>query len=324
MLRRSHSRGLGQNVRLILCFSPINELFQTYWPVAWKYVARLPIIFCFSLRNPPHFSQNSADSTSFTAKYAPNLGVSVAQIDCGSLVDAGIYNPITVGQQMDLTLNNKTRPPVFNFSMSSLANSPSPSRLTIMIQGAPFFRRWHAHSFITDLDNTAQESMNTMFVVRNVDDGLATGNFTPALRVYIDLDYEEGQLLRQDILDNRPIWQGDIRQLQSSTVIAVAPNQKGGFSATVLDASNNVPLPPDIFTLNQTENTAIYVVELAFATADLVTKVAYKDGSADAVFELILPIGTSWISAKWLRNGKDCTYWTDVGPATASWVTMPN
>ncbi|TFK78816.1 hypothetical protein K466DRAFT_606638, partial [Polyporus arcularius HHB13444] len=90
------STNLGDNVTLMLCFTPPTpRLFVDQFPIAWK-VTTLA----------------ATGRSSLNATWTANLGFSATQVGQGSIVTAGNYTPIQVGQTTTLLLDQTARPPV--------------------------------------------------------------------------------------------------------------------------------------------------------------------------------------------------------------------
>ncbi|TFK78817.1 hypothetical protein K466DRAFT_606639, partial [Polyporus arcularius HHB13444] len=94
------STNLGDNVTLMLCFTPpTSQLFVDQFPIAWK-VTTLA----------------ATGRSSLNATWTANLGFSATQVGQGSIVTAGNYTPIKVGQTTTLLLDQTARPPVLHWT----------------------------------------------------------------------------------------------------------------------------------------------------------------------------------------------------------------
>ncbi|KAI0712719.1 hypothetical protein C8T65DRAFT_646710 [Cerioporus squamosus] len=209
------STNLGDNVTLMLCFTPpVPKLFVDQFPIAWK-VTTLA----------------ATGRSSLNATWTANLGFSATQVGEGSIVTAGNYTPIKVGQTTTLLLDQTARPPVQHWTDPKTL----PGVTTVQAVNGTGGPAGIGIGFITDLDKPT-EDMSVALTWPNVGNTLAvTGDFTPILSAYVALDYQKSQLIRGDIQSVAPIWQANLLSLQANTTIVVSKDATGAYVAKQLN-----------------------------------------------------------------------------------------
>ncbi|KAI0637514.1 hypothetical protein C8Q77DRAFT_371929 [Trametes polyzona] len=186
---------LGGPCDLTLAFVPPNADFNSITPIAWK---------VFTLN----------DNGSFSWSWNDALAASRAVIDTNTgLVAADQYTPISRGQTTDLLLDRSKRPPEHYFT----------TPVTYQHQQARVMNRTGGYvdvgaGFITDLDGPNEE-MNPVIVLRRLaDQSPGFVNYTPVLKLWASLDYEESQLLDGSIHNVQPLWEGTLSQITGPLV----------------------------------------------------------------------------------------------------------
>ncbi|KAI0712718.1 hypothetical protein C8T65DRAFT_739293 [Cerioporus squamosus] len=339
------STNLGDNVTLMLCFTPpVPKLFVDQFPIAWK-VTTLA----------------ATGRSSLNATWTANLGFSATQVGEGSIVTAGNYTPIKVGQTTTLLLDQTARPPVQHWTDPKTL----PGVTTVQAVNGTGGPAGIGIGFITDLDKPT-EDMSVALTWPNVGNTLAvTGDFTPILSAYVALDYQESQLIRGDIQSVAPIWQSNLLSLQANTTIVVSKDATGAYVAKQLNFAEAEdfeadPIPASI-DVKDIVATRVYRATLSFASQSLVNdslktiiehllskgyrvRVTYLGKATDALIELILPLNTSCNQAEkevlgFIENhgfptraaikerggekkvySKDrISFWEDINPAKADW-----
>ncbi|RPD63485.1 hypothetical protein L227DRAFT_572635 [Lentinus tigrinus ALCF2SS1-6] len=209
------STNLGDNVTLMLCFTPpVPGLYRDQFPIAWK-------VTTLAARG----------RSSLNATWTSTLGFSATQVGEGSLVTAGNYTPIKAGQTTTLLLDQTANPPVQHWT-DPKDRSGVTSVQAVNRTGGP---AGIGIGFITNLDEPT-EDINLALTWPNVGNTLAvTGDFTPVLSAYIALDYQETQMIRGDIQSVDPIWKVNLLSLKPSTTIVISKDPTGAYIAKQLD-----------------------------------------------------------------------------------------
>ncbi|KAI0371219.1 hypothetical protein BV20DRAFT_1051639 [Pilatotrama ljubarskyi] len=284
---RFWSHNLGDNVTLMLCFTPPTpDLFVKQFPVAWKVT-----------------TLSATGGSVLDATYTNQLGFCMPQIGGNSkIVSASNYTPIGVGETTTLDLNTSINPPVYSFTPPV----PLPGTKGIQAVNNTGHPVTIALGFINEM-GTDNETMNPVLTWRNVGQGLAvTGEFTPVLRAYLTLNYQESEILKGEVKTLKPIWQENLASLGPKTSIHIIKDASGAFSAKTAVAMD-VPVIPKIPTDGKAR---VYKAELAFSSPRIVMKTAraigeylwgksyimkfiYKEGATEARVELTLPQGIS-------------------------------
>ncbi|RPD63484.1 hypothetical protein L227DRAFT_561598 [Lentinus tigrinus ALCF2SS1-6] len=345
------STNLGDNVTLMLCFTPpVPGLYRDQFPIAWK-------VTTLAARG----------RSSLNATWTSTLGFSATQVGEGSLVTAGNYTPIKAGQTTTLLLDQTANPPVQHWT-DPKDRSGVTSVQAVNRTGGP---AGIGIGFITNLDEPT-EDINLALTWPNVGNTLAvTGDFTPVLSAYIALDYQETQMVRGDIQSVDPIWKVNLLSLKPSTTIVISKDPTGAYIAKQLNSmeaeAEDVKVPDAIPVSIGSENvTRMYRATLSFAAQSLVSnslktiaehlhskgyrvKVTLLGKATDALIELVLPTSTSCNQAEKEvlgciedhgfpthiaikeRSGELLAYskdrfscWEDINPATNGWYIRKN
>ena len=61
--------------------------------------------------------------------------------------------------------------------------------------------------------------------------------FKPILKMYISLDYQQTQMLKAEIRDELPLWQGDMLSLGALTTLVIKRSPTGQYTATPITAN---------------------------------------------------------------------------------------
>ncbi|KAI0698785.1 hypothetical protein C8Q76DRAFT_757431 [Earliella scabrosa] len=279
---------LGNELTLMLCFMPpSSELFVTQFPIAWK-VTTL-----------------AADASSdFRVTWTSTLGVCAAELPDKLPAIARAYVPIRTGQTTSLRYN----PP--NYFWTAPRNKVGqPTAQAVNMTGG----RVHiGQGFMAD------EKYNMALVCKDVEHKEdVDGNFAPILKAYVAVDginYQQGELIREDMRGAKPIWEADLRKLgrRQPTVISIYKDADGEFKAkevinAAADAFRAEAIPPPLPIPCVSRH---YRATLAFETyqqvqdslADICkhlsakgyrVKVIVKSRDSDARLDLVLPDLTS-------------------------------
>ncbi|KAI0748742.1 hypothetical protein C8Q80DRAFT_1271100 [Daedaleopsis nitida] len=212
------SVNLGDNVSLMLCFTPpVQSLYQDQFPIAWK-------VTTLAARG----------RSAMNATYATQLGVSASQVGEGSLVTAGNYTPINVGESTTLQLDSTVNPHVYHWSDPEHCES----RSRVQAVNGTGQDTGIGLGFITDLGGPNEE-FNCAVMCPQVGAGVAvTAGFTPVLSAYVALDYQETQIVRGDIQSVAPIWSKNLLSLSATTTIAIIKDAMGGYEARQVTGAN--------------------------------------------------------------------------------------
>ncbi|KAI0743058.1 hypothetical protein C8Q80DRAFT_1192287 [Daedaleopsis nitida] len=337
------SNNLGDNVTLMLCFTPpSHELYRTQFPIAWK-VTTLA----------------AKGRSQMNATWTSTLGFAAAQVGAGQLVTAGSYTPIMPGESTTLTVDQTQSPPVYNWT--------TPKKLAGVkavqaINGTGGYAGIGL-GFITNLD-TPLEDMNTAIMYDHVGAGMSvTGEFTPVLKAYIALDYKETQIIKAEI-QSGAIWEKNLLSLGASTTIVISKNAMGGYEAQTLGANvgndKDIPLWKSIDSGLFSTGQRLYEVTLAFKakTRDDVVpimlpilsrlldqgykaKIVQKEYDTDIHLDIWLPFNASCADAEaqlagfiWddrlairerggairLYESAGFSYMVDINPASSAWT----
>ncbi|KAI0743060.1 hypothetical protein C8Q80DRAFT_951291 [Daedaleopsis nitida] len=290
------STNLGDNVSLMLCFTPpVQTLYKDQFPVAWK-------VTTLAARG----------RSVMNATYVSQLGFSASQVGEGSLVTAGNYTPIDVGESTTLQLDNTANPPVYHWT------DPEPRKGLTSVQAVNGTGQYSGIGlgFITDLDGP-NEDFNSAIMYPQVGAGLAvTAEFTPVLSAYVALDYQETQMIRADIQSVAPIWTKNLLSLGASTTIVITKNAMGGYEAQQIGANvgevddgvDGTEIPKSIDWFDG--QTRVYCATLSFPSSYSVqsslktlsehllkkgygVRLVFKGKTTEARIHLVLPMNTS-------------------------------
>ncbi|KAI0368158.1 hypothetical protein BV20DRAFT_1054156 [Pilatotrama ljubarskyi] len=220
------SEGLGASYKFTLAIVPPGEeTFKTMTPVAWK---------VFSLK----------DGDSYQVTWTDILAGCRATIDKSTSPTATVkaveYHPLKVTQTSDLLLDTAKRPPMYHFSDSvQLAEM---ERARIMNKTGTKVGSIGA-GFITDMD-TPEEAMNIVLASKIVDNGQETFvDYTPVAKMWVNLDYEESQLLDPGVNMVAPVWEQNLLELSGSEVtVLIKRDANDTITAAVSDGAKTAGL----------------------------------------------------------------------------------
>ncbi|KAI0637517.1 hypothetical protein C8Q77DRAFT_372085 [Trametes polyzona] len=159
-----------------------------------------------------------------------------------------------------------------------------------------------AAGFITDLDKP-DEAVHPVLVHRRLpDQSPAFVDYTPVLKLWASLDYEESQLLDSSVNNVKPLWEGTLTQLTGQLLNITVKRVNGqlvadGPTAVVVTRS---PLP------QQNNRLYTYTVELVFDNPSIVVE------GVTAIVNGLVPLG---YGAKFTQKGYD--------PEGALQLTLP-
>ncbi|RDX49613.1 hypothetical protein OH76DRAFT_1482987 [Lentinus brumalis] len=210
------SNNLQKDMTLMLCFTPPDaNLLVDLFPIAWK-------VTTFAAR-----AQGVLNVT-----WTADLAVSATQVE-GSLVTAGNYTPIRLGQTTKLHLDQATSPPIRYWSNPKALPNGDPDMIYAVNRTGR--QETIGIGFITDL-NTPDEDVSLALASPNVRDTLtlSAAAFTPLLTAYLvgvgDYDYKQGQLIKGDIVNETPIWMQHLPELQPNTTVVIGQDATGAYT----------------------------------------------------------------------------------------------
>ena len=103
---------------------------------------------------------------------------------------------------------------------------------------------------ITDLD-ADQEVMNPVLTWPGVStNGSVQTSFTPILRAYINTKYKDGDVVEADLAAVDPIWQNNLLNLTTDTIVLIKKRANGRYVAQAAEVntgdegSDGAKLPP--------------------------------------------------------------------------------
>ncbi|KAG2067489.1 hypothetical protein BDR04DRAFT_1233305 [Suillus decipiens] len=186
------SNDLGEETTILLTFdAEVEGLYDTVYPVVWK-------VFTFP----------KTGSRKFQVTYTDDLAFAEADIMDGNLTDTDTNLNLKPGQQTTLTLDNDDTlgfsPPVDGTNGYLTAKNK-----TGLVQDL-------AVGFLSPSQRILNRPVPALFI-KEVEDGSdAIVQWKPVLRIYLESDYEETEVLVNPI-DNTAIWEQDLRRLFRNT-----------------------------------------------------------------------------------------------------------
>ncbi|KAI0743059.1 hypothetical protein C8Q80DRAFT_951221 [Daedaleopsis nitida] len=298
------STDLGANLKLLLCFMPPSpELFVDRFPVAWKVT-----------------TLSAKGRSTFIATCTNVLGCCVAQVGRGQFVSASNHIPVSTGDQTTLMVDRTINPPAYYFTPPLKSTS---SQDAVQVVNGTNVPQNIGFGFITDVD-TDRELMHTVLMFPGVKPTFtALAQYIPVVRAYISMNYAEDEMLSADIMNVKPLWEGDMRELQSSTTVVVKRTPQGTYEAHELPGSlHKVPDESETWVSpkGSIEPAMLYSERSFHATmvfhyraddeqrfkhviAELVrrgytVRLSIKECENDVGVELLLPFGLSCAQAK--------------------------
>ncbi|KAI8986671.1 hypothetical protein BD414DRAFT_536591 [Trametes punicea] len=234
----------NQPVKITLAFIPPTADFTKVVPIAWR-------VFDLS------------DNATFNWTWNNILGACHADIDSDTgVVTPGEYTSLPIGDTSDLHVDITKRPPVYWFT------DPSPfGQQTARVVNRTGSYADIGGGFIVN-SGQSNEDIEPVLVCRSVPDGnSAYVNYTPILKLWVSLDYEESELLDVSIKDVPPLWQGDVSRITGKTVTINVKRDDNG--SIVVDGPKGAVLEK---TPGLAPHTLVYKVDLAFAVPGLVSE----------------------------------------------------
>ncbi|KAI0368188.1 hypothetical protein BV20DRAFT_1054177 [Pilatotrama ljubarskyi] len=210
------TKGLGQSYKFTLAIVPPGaETFKTMTPVAWK---------VFTLN----------DGESYQVTWTDSLAGCRAIIDRTTAPTATVkaveYQPIKAKRSSDLLLDSAKRPPVFHYSEP--APLPGQERARIVNRTGTKVDSIGA-GFVTGI-NTNNEAMNLVLASGPIEDGKEIYvDHTPVAKLWVNLDYNESQLLDANVDNVATIWEQNLLDLSGSEALrASLPRGQAALSSS--------------------------------------------------------------------------------------------
>ncbi|KAI0370025.1 hypothetical protein BV20DRAFT_967011 [Pilatotrama ljubarskyi] len=198
------SHDLGENVTLLLCFTPPTP-DQT---VAWK------------------SGTLSAIGTSvLDVTYINQLGFCLPHI--GGKPNS-TYTPIKVGETTTLNLDTSIDPPVYSFTPPVLhAGAKDMQALNDTGRQVDM-----ALGLISPGMDTERETITPVMIWRHVCNGICvSAQFTPVLRAYISRNYRASENIKGELLAAQLIWKANLADLGPKTKIQITKDASNDFVA---------------------------------------------------------------------------------------------
>ncbi|KAI0637504.1 hypothetical protein C8Q77DRAFT_1070052 [Trametes polyzona] len=265
---------LGGSCQLTLAFVPPTADFNSVVPVAWKVI---------TLKDKDQFVYHWNDGPA-AARAVIDTNTGIATPD--------EYTPIAVGQTSDLLLDRTVRPPVYSFTTPTTFQQ---KRARVMNRTGGYVDI--GAGFITDL-NTASEDVHIPIVLRRVNDqSPGYVEFTPVLKLWASLGFEESQLLDSSVNNVAPLWQGDLTKITGPSFTIKVKRDNLGRLVAEGPKSLNASSALSVFRQASGPNRPYtYTVELAFATPGLVVS------GVTSIVNTLFPLG---YQAKFTQKGYD-------------------
>jgi hypothetical protein len=167
----------------------VDGLYDTFYPVVWK-------VFTFP----------KTGSCRFDVTYTNDLAFSEADIMDGNLVETSADFKLKPGQQTTLTLEDDSDTLNFSPPVDGTSGYLTAENKTGLVQdlAVGFF------------DPTMSSPVPTLFFKEVEDESNATVKWKPVLRVYLESDYQETEVL-VDAIDSTAIWEQDLHRLFRNT-----------------------------------------------------------------------------------------------------------
>lgn len=206
------SDGFGRETTILLVFDTDMEgLYDTIYPVVWK-----------------TFTFPKTGSRSYNVTYSDDLAFSEAKIGHDNLVRT--FSPLKLkpGQKTTLSLDDddETRfsPPV-NFATGDHLTAENE---TGFIQDLAVGFYGPSKSIMFNLSGPILTGPDPMLFFKEVENGSkATAQWKPVLRIYVESDYKETEVL-VDAIKSTAILEQDLHQLFRNTVFNLERNMLTG------------------------------------------------------------------------------------------------
>lgn len=189
------SNDLGQETTILLVFdADVEGLYDTVYPVVWK-------VFTFP----------KTGSCKFEVTYTNDLAFAEADIEDGNLVQTFANFKLKPGQQTTLTMEDDSDNLSFSPPLDGTNGHLKAENRTGLTQdlAVGFFNPKTQQFFTTKPDPA--------LFFKEVEDGNdATAQWKPVLRVYLESDYQETEVL-VDAIVSTAIWEQDLHRLFRNT-----------------------------------------------------------------------------------------------------------
>lgn len=188
------SNDLGQETTILLTFdAEVEGLYDTVYPVVWK-VLTFP----------------KTGLRSFQVTYTNDLTFAKADVMSGNLVDTYTDFKLKPGQQTTLTLDDDDDD-TLNFSspVDGVNDYPTVKNETGDVQDLAF-------GFSSPTRLTSSKPVPALFFKEVEDGSNATAQWKPVLRIYLESNYEETEIL-VDPIGSTAIWEQDLHRLFRNT-----------------------------------------------------------------------------------------------------------
>ncbi|KAF9220785.1 hypothetical protein BS17DRAFT_820308 [Gyrodon lividus] len=199
------TNNLGADVTLMLTFNnkDIKGLYHDKFPICWK-VANFAAEGPYSMR----------------VKFQSQLAFVKSQISSFShtIVDTSTYKLLNVGDKTTLTKDARG---VFHFSE---AVDGEHGHLQV-VNGCPSVE----DISIGFVEPNSDEGPTPVLYFHSIDNGsLLEAQFTPVLRAYVTTQYQETQIIRDEV-DTPVIWERDLTKLAKDTTWVLARDEQTGW-----------------------------------------------------------------------------------------------
>lgn len=184
------SNDLGRNATIVLAFdADVDGLYDTVYPVVWKVLTFQKTGLC-----------------RFDVTYTNDLALSEADIADENLVQTGADFRLKTGQQTTLTLEDDSDTLCFSPPVDGTSGHLTAENKTGLVQdlAVGFF------------DPTMSSPVPTLFFKEVEGGGNVVAQCKPVLRVYVESDYQETEVL-VDAIDSTAIWEQDLHRLFRNT-----------------------------------------------------------------------------------------------------------
>lgn len=186
------SNDLGRNTTIVLAFdADVDGLYDTIYPVVWKVLTFHKSGLC-----------------RFDVTYTNDLALSEADIADENLVQTGANFKLKPGQQTTLTLEDDSEAATLCFSppVDGTSGYLTAENKTGLVQDL-------AVGFFDPINSSP---VPTLFFKEVEDGSNVAAQCKPVLRIYVESDYQETEVL-VDPIDSTAIWEQDLHQLFRNT-----------------------------------------------------------------------------------------------------------
>lgn len=192
------SNDLGRNMTIVLTFdADVDGLYDTIYPVVWKVLTFQKTGLC-----------------RFDVTYTNDLALSEADIADENLVQTGADFRLKPGQQTTLTLEDDSDTLSFSPPVDGTSGYLTAENKTGLVQDL-------AVGFFDPTMSSPVSSPVPTHFFKEVEDGSTVAvQCKPVLRVYLESDYQETEVL-VDAIDSTAIWEQDLHRLFRNTTFNV-------------------------------------------------------------------------------------------------------